>query len=171
MATTSRFAATGSLIYPVSTHVWCHTPEILKRLTVAHHTHTWWYSNNRSPLWTLSTQNNRLQARDQPGGGWSGGRGEPHQLRGLVCLQVGVEPPYEGHAVLGLPLEEPVVVEPLHELILPLHRHARADLVEPEETPVNSHYSQQDLFYFVWSNWRQTETLTELVPVLPCGFQ
>lgn len=38
----------------------------------------------------------------------------------------------QGHPVPRLPLQQPVVVEPLHELVLPLERDATADFVQPK---------------------------------------
>lgn len=43
-----------------------------------------------------------------------------------------MQAPDQGHAVPRLPLQQPVVVEPLHELVLPLEGEAAADFVQPE---------------------------------------
>lgn len=45
---------------------------------------------------------------------------------------MGVQPPDQGHPVPRLPLQQPVVVQPLHELVLPLQGEPTADLVQPE---------------------------------------
>ena len=43
-----------------------------------------------------------------------------------------MQAPDQGHPVPRLPLQQPVVVEPLHELVLPLEGEAAADFVQPE---------------------------------------
>ena len=46
-------------------------------------------------------------------------------------LQVGVQAPDEGDTVPCLPLQQPVVVKPLHELVFPLKGETTTDLVQP----------------------------------------
>lgn len=43
-----------------------------------------------------------------------------------------MQAPDEGHPVPRLALQQPVVVEPLHELVLPLEGEAAADFVQPK---------------------------------------
>lgn len=43
-----------------------------------------------------------------------------------------MQAPDQGHPIPCLALQQPVIVEPLHELVLPLEGEATADLVEPE---------------------------------------
>lgn len=42
-----------------------------------------------------------------------------------------MEPANEWNSVAGMPLKQPVIMESLHELVLPLNRHAGANLVQP----------------------------------------
>lgn len=44
---------------------------------------------------------------------------------------MGVQAPDEGDTVPSLPLQQPVVVKPLHELGLPLKGETTTDLVQP----------------------------------------
>ena len=46
-------------------------------------------------------------------------------------LQVGVQAPDEGDTIPCLPLQQPVVVKPLHELGFPLKGETTTDLVQP----------------------------------------
>lgn len=45
--------------------------------------------------------------------------------------QVGVQAPDEGDTIPRLPLQQPVVVKPLHELGFPLKGETTTDLVQP----------------------------------------
>lgn len=66
----------------------------------------------------------------------------PGYLLGVpLGLQVRVQPPDQGHPVPRLPLQQPVVVQPLHELVLPLQGEPTADLVQPEGS-IESHGAQ-----------------------------
>lgn len=59
--------------------------------------------------------------------------GSSRYLLGVpLGLQVRVQPPDQGHPIPRLPLQQPVVVQPLHELVLPLQGEPTADLVQPE---------------------------------------
>lgn len=46
-------------------------------------------------------------------------------------LQVGVQAPDEGDTISCLPLQQPVVVKPLYELVFPLKGETTTDLVQP----------------------------------------
>lgn len=46
-------------------------------------------------------------------------------------LQVGMQAPNEGDTVPCLPLQQPIVVKPLHELVFPLKGETTTDLVQP----------------------------------------
>lgn len=55
----------------------------------------------------------------------------PDLLSSLVSLQMRVQAPDKRHAVSGLTFQQPVVVKPLHELVLPLDSNPSANLVQP----------------------------------------
>lgn len=57
----------------------------------------------------------------------------PHLLGSPMGLHAGVKSTYQRHPVPRLSLEEPVIVKPLHKLILPLDFYSCADLVQPVE--------------------------------------
>lgn len=55
----------------------------------------------------------------------------PDLLSSLVSLQMRVQAPDKRHAVSGLTFQQPVVVKPLHELVLPLDSNPNANLIQP----------------------------------------
>lgn len=61
-----------------------------------------------------------------------GSAGDQYLLRVPLGLEVRVQAPDQGHPVPRLPLQQPVIVEPLHELVLPLEGEATADFVQPK---------------------------------------